>query len=100
MKNNKNENKALSQTSVMRSALNREEAYTIFTQHNKFDGFIQWKGTYVCMDFHCECGHHNHYDDYFCYVIKCSSCGNMYAPSCNVEMIRVIEDEFPIESVD
>lgn len=24
--------------------------------------FIQWKGTDVCMDFHCECGAHCHFD--------------------------------------
>ena len=88
----------LQQTGVMRSALNQEEAFKIFTQHNKYDGFIQWKGTDVCMDFHCECGHHNHYDDYFAYVIKCSECGNLYAPSSNVEMIRVKESHSFIES--
>jgi len=82
----------------MRSALNQEEAFKIFTQHNKFDGFIQWKGTDVCMDFHCECGHHNHYDDYFAYVVKCRECGNLYAPSCNVEMIRVEKADMFIES--
>jgi len=93
-----NENEALNKTDVMRSALNQEEAFKIFTQHNKFDGFIQWKGTDVCMDFHCECGHHNHYDDYFAYVVKCRECGNLYAPSCNVEMIRVEKADMFIES--
>lgn len=88
----------LQQTGVMRSALNQEEAFKMFTEHNKYDGFIQWKGTDVCMDFHCECGHHNHYDDYFAYVIKCSECGNLYAPSSNVEMIRVKESDSFIES--
>ena len=88
----------LQQTGVMRSALNQEEAFKIFTQHNKHDGFIQWKGTDVCMDFQCECGHHNHYDDYFAYVIKCSECGSLYAPSSNVEMIKINEANNFIES--
>lgn len=85
-------------TDAMRSALSQEDAFKIFTQHNKFDGFIQWKGTDVCMDFHCECGHHNHYDGYFAYVIKCRDCGNLYAPSCNVEMIRIEKADGFIES--
>jgi len=88
----------LQQTGVIRSALNQEEAFKIFTQHNKNDGFIQWKGTDVCMDFTCECGHHNHYDDYFAYVVKCGGCGNLYASSCNVEMIKIKESEQFIES--
>lgn len=30
--------------------------------------FIQWKGTDVCMDFHCECGVHMHFDGDFAFV--------------------------------
>lgn len=82
----------------MQTALNQEEAFNLFTKHNKHDGFIQWKGTDVCMDFHCECGHHNHYDGYFAYVVKCKECGNLYAPSSNVEMIRVEKSDSFIES--
>jgi len=26
--------------------------------------FIQWKGTNVCLDFHCECGAHGHFNVY------------------------------------
>jgi len=37
--------------------------------------FIQWKGTDVCMDFHCECGEHNHFDGDFAYVVQCAACG-------------------------
>ena len=36
--------------------------------------FIQWKGTDVCMDFHCDCGEHNHFDGGFAYVVKCAKC--------------------------
>lgn len=25
-------------------------------------GFIQWKGTDVCMDVYCKCGYHSHID--------------------------------------
>jgi hypothetical protein len=40
--------------------------------------FIQWKGTDVCMDFHCECGAHNHFDGYFAYAVKCPHCGTIW----------------------
>lgn len=36
--------------------------------------FVQWKGTDVCMDFHCGCGAHCHFDGYFAYVVQCPHC--------------------------
>lgn len=41
-------------------------------------GWIQWKGTDVCMDFHCECGASQHIDAGFCYYVKCCECGRVY----------------------
>jgi hypothetical protein len=32
-------------------------------------GWIQWKGTDVCMDIHCECGTLSHIDGEFAYII-------------------------------
>jgi hypothetical protein len=40
--------------------------------------FIQWKGTDVCMDFHCPCGHMGHVDDDFAYYVRCQGCGAVY----------------------
>lgn len=42
--------------------------------------YIQWKGTDLCMDWFCENGHHNHFDGYFAYEIKCEDCGAKYYP--------------------
>lgn len=36
--------------------------------------FIQWKGTDVCMDFHCTCGNTFHLDEDFTYAVKCLKC--------------------------
>lgn len=36
--------------------------------------WIQWKGTEVCMDVHCRCGHHGHVDAEFAYFYKCPKC--------------------------
>jgi len=44
----------------------------------KGHAFIQWKGTDACMDFHCECGHHNHYDAEFMYRATCEKCQQLY----------------------
>lgn len=42
------------------------------------DTFIQWKGTDVCMDFHCKCGAHLHIDGDFVYHVKCAHCDRIY----------------------
>ncbi len=45
-----------------------------FGEGPKPEAFIQWKGTDVCMDLHCDCGNVNHYDGYFAYVVVCGNC--------------------------
>ena len=46
--------------------------------HPEPHGWIQWKGTDVCMDVHCACGEHTHIDSSFTYHIKCGKCGQVY----------------------
>lgn len=53
--------------------------------------FIQWKGTDVCMDFYCPCGHHMHIDADFVYFVKCGSCGSIYQMGTQVIAKRVSE---------
>jgi hypothetical protein len=55
-------------------------------------GYIQWKGTDVCMDCYCLCGEHFHIDGYFCYYVTCLKCKQIYEVS---EYIHLR----PIESV-
>jgi hypothetical protein len=50
-------------------------------------GWIQWKGTDVCIDLHCQCGAHGHVDGMFCYYYKCEACGVVYALGQNVKLI-------------
>lgn len=40
--------------------------------------YIQWKGTLVCMDFHCECGANCHFDGAFAYTVKCPHCETIW----------------------
>lgn len=52
-------------------------------------GWIQWKGTDVCMDFHCKCGAHGHVDADFAYYVKCGKCGQVYEMSGHVEAMPI-----------
>lgn len=49
-------------------------------------GWIQWKGTAVCMDVHCLCGEFTHIDAEFCYHIKCKCCGRVYEVDGHVRL--------------
>ena len=46
--------------------------------------FVQWKGTDVCMDFHCECGAHCHFDGDFAYTVKCPHCDAVWEMPFNI----------------
>jgi hypothetical protein len=41
-------------------------------------GWVQWKGTKVCVDLHCRCGALCHADEDFLYHVKCVHCGQVY----------------------
>lgn len=56
--------------------------------------FIQWKGTEVCMDFHCPCGHHGHIDSGFAYFVECGGCGALFELGTAVDVRRVPKDYY------
>lgn len=61
--------------------------------------FIQWKGTDVCMDLNCSCGHGSHFDGKFAYYVKCPSCEQVYKLRDEVQVIPVDKyDCDPLES--
>lgn len=53
------------------------------------DMFIQWKGTELCADFHCDCGYHGHIDADFAYHVRCDGCGQVYEMGCQVVARKV-----------
>ena len=61
-----------------------QEMYT-----GKPHGWVQWKGTDVCMDVHCKCGEHTHIDANFAYHVKCGKCGTVYACNGHIEFIEL-----------
>lgn len=54
---------------------------------------IQWKGTDVCCDVHCKCGHFGHIDGGFFYTYKCPCCGTVYAVGAVVKLIEVTPEQ-------
>jgi len=54
----------------------------------KSHGWIQFKGTDLCMDVHCKCGEHTHIDGEFIYFIKCGNCGIVYELNGHIELIE------------
>lgn len=60
-------------------------------------GWIQFKGTSICMDVHCKCGALGHIDGKFIYYLKCSSCGTIYELNGHIELIERDESEFSKE---
>jgi hypothetical protein len=57
--------------------------------------FVQWKGTEVCLDFHCECGYSGHIDDSFAYYVECGGCGAVYEMGTQVKARKLGDDEDP-----
>ena len=52
-------------------------------------GWIQWKGTDVCMDLWCKCGAQSHVDGDFFYTFKCSACGTVYGVGARVVLAEL-----------
>jgi hypothetical protein len=59
--------------------------------------FIQWKGTDVCLDFHCKCGAHLHFDCEFLYGVHCEHCNRVYMMGDRVPAFDVTGTEYEAE---
>lgn len=83
----------------MKIATSTDEAWNIQeTMEGQPHGWIQWKGTDVCMDVWCECGELSHIDAEFLYYVKCPYCGSVYFCNGHVEFIKMEGEDFGIES--
>ncbi len=61
----------------------------------KPQGWIQFKGTDLCMDVRCKCGELTHIDGDFVYFVKCTKCGTVYELNGHIELL-----EWTPESLD
>lgn len=73
----------------MKTAKTMDQAYALEdTKEGQPHCWIQWKGTDVCMDFHCACGESSHIDATFAYFVKCPKCGKVYYCNGHIELIE------------
>ena len=76
-----------------KKAINADHAWVI---QEKFKGnphgWIQWKGTNVCMDIHCKCGAMFHIDADFAYNVKCPHCETVYFCNGHIELVELEEE--------
>lgn len=76
-----------------KKAKNEDEAWEMQEMYKGSPrGWIQWKGTDVCMDIHCKCGYHSHVDADFAYFVKCPKCGTVYMCNGHIELIEVEQE--------
>lgn len=64
--------------------------------------FIQYKGTDICLDFHCPCNDSGiplHFDGYFAYALKCPACGTLYEMPTTLSVKAVDPSKFERDSV-
>lgn len=60
---------------------------------DKPHAWIQHKGTDICMDVHCSCGAHTHFDGDCCYFLKCGACGKPYIVGQTIVLLELAESE-------
>jgi hypothetical protein len=68
----------------------------VYSQDNprsESGGWIQWKGTNVCVDLHCRCGNADHVDMDFMYFVRCAACGTVYAVGQNIKLIPLTDEQ-------
>lgn len=58
--------------------------------------FIQWKGTDVCLDWHCACGEQYHLDASFLYAVQCGACQCVYALEPFVRLVANRDGATPV----
>lgn len=62
------------------------------TSERRTSVFVQRKGTDVCLDFHCTCGHDGHLDGDFAYYLRCPECERAYRMPATFEPVEVPND--------
>lgn len=70
-----------------------KEVYDQDNPETDSHGWIQWKGTSVCIDIHCECGCHSHIDADFMYYVSCPECKRKFAVGQNIKLIPLNDEQ-------
>lgn len=64
-----------------------DKVYSLDNPETSAYGWVQHKGTNLCIDMHCICGAHGHIDDEFVYSVQCDDCGRKYAVGQKIKLI-------------
>lgn len=56
-------------------------------------GFIQYKGTYLCMDLNCICGELSHIDGDFISAVQCPFCDKVYLLPIFIKLIPLSDSQ-------
>lgn len=62
-------------------------------------GWIQFKGSTLCIDISCECGEGYHYDGSFCYFIRCPNCKKVFALNGHISLHEAQPEEYDERNV-
>jgi hypothetical protein len=77
----------------MKKAKDTDAAWDVQERYEgQAHGWIQWKGTNVCLDLHCACGNLSHVDGAFAYNVKCPECGRVYFCNGHIELIELEQE--------
>ena len=77
-------------TKMVKIAPNSTEAWDLQEVYEgQPHGWIQWKGTDVCMDIYCKCGQSFHIDSTFAYSVQCPKCDTCYHCNGHIELIEL-----------
>lgn len=69
-----------------------EHSHQVDVHPDKGYASIQHKGSDLCMDVHCECGHHGHIDEAFCLYYQCQACQRVFIVGAVLMLASVPED--------
>lgn len=70
-----------------------DEVYSQDNPQEDAYGWIQWKGTNVCLDATCVCGASGHIDGSFAYYFRCIECGRRYALGPTIKLIELTDEQ-------
>ena len=63
-------------------------------------GSLQWKGSDIYMDVHCDCGHTSNVKGDSVYFVKCPACNTIYELNGFVQLIKrpdIVEKNHEVE---
>lgn len=68
-------------------------------------GWIQYKGSNICVDIHCSCGELSHYDGDFAYAVRCPYCQKAWVLGQTVRLVELpveieMQDYFHVKLAD